>query len=233
MAAKKKKKTKASTKKAPAQAKKTVKKTPKKAAKKSTKKSPKKSPKTASAAGGGLAPPRNGGARKKTTAKKTSSAGGGLVPPRNGGARKKTTAKKTSSVGGGLVPPRNGGARKKKPAKKKNRAAVRVQGTRHEPSVFLLVHLPASLSPLERFERYEEPIDDALAADGGLGEVTGGGSSLDDGGNVVSCDIEVEIHDVARCLPILRRVLKESGAPQGTVVTRLAPDGAFEVLDEL
>ena len=68
---------------------------------------------------------------------------------------------------------------------------------------------------------------------GALGAVSGGGSSLDDDGAVVSCDIEIEIHDVARSLPILRRVLTEGAAPKGTLITRLAPDGAFEVLDEL
>ena len=148
-------------------------------------------------------------------------------------AAKKKPAKKTAKKSATKK-----SATKKSATKKSATKKSAAKGARHEPSVFLLVHLPASMSPMERFERFEEPIDDALRVGDdeegfGLGEVTGGGSSLDDAGNVVSCDIEVEVHDVARCLPILRRVLKESGAPTGTVVTRLAPDGAFEVLDQL
>ncbi len=127
----------------------------------------------------------------------------------------------------------------KKPAKKvaKQRAKkvakkgrVRAEGVRHEPSVFLLVHLPAAIEPLDRCTRFEEPIDDALGA---VGSVVGGGTLQAASGEIESCDVEVEVHDVARALPILRRVLGENGAPKGTVVTRLAADGAFEVLLEL
>jgi hypothetical protein len=118
---------------------------------------------------------------------------------------------------------------KKKIAKKKQ-VKVKVKGTRHEPSVFLLVHLPAGIEPIERFERFEDPIDQAL---GSLGAVSGGGTALNEGGEPESCDVEVEVHDVARALPILRRVLSENSAPRGTVITRLSADGVFEVLVEL
>ena len=130
-------------------------------------------------------------------------------------AAKKTTGKKTA---------------KKTVTKKVGKIKVRVDGTRHEPSVFLLVHLPAGIEPIERIERFEYPIEDAL---GSLGTVSGGGTAVSEEGTPLSCDVEVEVHDVARALPILRRVLSESGAPKGTVITRLSSDGVFEVLVEL
>ena len=173
--------------------------------------------------------------KKKSAAKKT-------APKKQTSTQKKPVQKATKKAP--AKKPAKKAAKKaaKKPAKKATKKAakkkaVKVKGTRHEPSVFLLIHLPLTLSPMERFERFEEPIDDALGAVGDdgavLGEVSGGGSSLDENGAVVSCDVEVEVHDVARALPILRRVLRENSAPPGTVVTRLAPDGAFEVLDQL
>ncbi|MDP2341147.1 MAG: hypothetical protein Q8O67_09325 [Deltaproteobacteria bacterium] len=153
-------------------------------------------------------------------------------------AAKKKPAKKVAKKKVAKTAPKKRVAAKKKPAKKKpakkkassSKVKVKVKGTRHEPSVFLLVHLPIGIEPLERGDRFEDPIDDALGA---LGAVSGGGTALSESGQPQSCDIEVEVHDVAHALPILRRVLSENAAPKGTIVTRLSSDGVFEVLLEL
>jgi hypothetical protein len=94
----------------------------------------------------------------------------------------------------------------------------------------LLVHLPLELSPFERAERFEDPLELAL---GSHGAVTGAGTQLGDDNEPGSCTIEVEVSDVVRALPIVRRVLVEQGAPAGSAVARLSSQGAFEVLLEL
>ena len=131
--------------------------------------------------------------------------------------------------------PKTRAAAKKAPAKKAAKKAtgvkgVIVTGTRHDPPVFLLAHLPVGISPFERADRFEDPLEEAL---GNLGQVTGAGTSVDDNGVPDSCDIEIEVSDVIRALPIIRRVLVEQGAPDGTVVARLSPQGEFEVLVEI
>ena len=135
---------------------------------------------------------------------------------------KKTPAKKT---------PTKKAATKTTPTKKAaTKTGVILSGTSHTPPVFLLAHLPVGISPYERADRFEDPLEEALGA---YGQVTGAGTSMDDDGNPESCDIEIEVSDVVRALPIIRRVLVEQGAPDGTMVARLSPTGEFEVLVEI
>lgn len=115
----------------------------------------------------------------------------------------------------------------KKAAPKKTTAKVKVEGTRHDPPVYLLVHLPVGMSPDERAMRFEMPLDMAL---GQHGTVTGGGTTIGENDQPVSCDLEIEVYDVAHALPLVRRVLVDEAAPDGTLVTRLGKKGEFEVL---
>ena len=154
-------------------------------------------------------------AAKKATSKKATS--------------KKATSKKATSKK--AAPKKATG--KKSSAKKATATEARVVvtgGTRHDPPIFLLVHLPLELSPFERAERFEDPLELAL---GPHGAVTGAGTQLGDDNEPGSCTIEVEVSDVVRALPIVRRVLVEQGAPAGSAVARLSSQGAFEVLLEL
>lgn len=45
------------------------------------------------------------------------------------------------------------------------------------PGLFVVVRIPESLTPLERGAKYEDPLHEALQARG-LGEVSGGGTSI-------------------------------------------------------
>jgi len=136
----------------------------------------------------------------------------------------KKTAKKAAKK---AAPATKKKAAKKSPKKSTKQGGVTLQGTRHDPPVFLLVHLPQGLLPFERAERFEDPLELAL---GEHGAVSGGGTSLGEDGAPESCDIELEVSDVIRALPIIRRVLVDQGAPPGTLVTRLSRTGDFEVL---
>ena len=165
---------------------------------------------------------------KKTAAKKT-----GTKKP-----AKKTATKKLAKKKAAAKKPAKKAAKKKtatktaqkvatKATKKKASNGVRVTGTRHDPPVYLLVHLPIGMSPEERAMRFEDPLEMAL---GPHGTITGGGTSLGDDEQPVSCDIEIEVYDVAHALPLVRRILVDEKAPDGSLVTRLSKKGEFEIL---
>ena len=88
---------------------------------------------------------------------------------------------------------------------------------------FFYVRIPAPLQPLERGERFEDPLHEVLSA-AGVGEVAGGGSQLDEVGEIVYCGIDVYVNDRARGLDLLRSTLKQLGVPDGTVVEEFLPD---------
>jgi hypothetical protein len=87
---------------------------------------------------------------------------------------------------------------------------------------FVFVRIPEPLQPVERGDRYEDPLHEALQR-GGHGEVTGGGSSLsapDASGQrrVEWVGLDVELVHLARDLPVLKSELVRLGAPRGTVL---------------
>jgi hypothetical protein len=87
---------------------------------------------------------------------------------------------------------------------------------------FVFVKIPESIMPIERGDKYEDPLDEALKK-AGLGEVTGGGSQLGDPNadgspHIEWVGIDVDLLDLSRGLPFLRGELKRLGAPQGTTL---------------
>ena len=90
----------------------------------------------------------------------------------------------------------------------------------------LVINIPGEVMPLERGERFEDPLWDAFEAEGVEATITGGGSSLGEvgGRNVVtSCDIDLDVADVEKALPVIRRVLTAQGAPPGTTIRQYRP----------
>lgn len=88
------------------------------------------------------------------------------------------------------------------------------------PPELIYVYLPESLGPIDRGDRYEEPIIDELERLG-LGEVSGAGSSLSeprpDGTRVIEfCGIDVDTDDVDATREALRTLLPKLGCPAGT-----------------
>ena len=55
---------------------------------------------------------------------------------------------------------------------------------------FVLARITEHVEPIERGERYEEPLADFLK-EHGLGEVTGGGSQLTQDGEIEFADVEL------------------------------------------
>jgi hypothetical protein len=85
-----------------------------------------------------------------------------------------------------------------------------------QPStVFVFVRVMDPVLPLERGSKYEDPLDEALKR-ANLGEVTGGGTSLSKEKTIEWVGLDVELTDVMRGIPFLKRKLIELGAPQGS-----------------
>ena len=83
--------------------------------------------------------------------------------------------------------------------------------------VFVFVKVNESIMPIERGKKYEDPLDDALKR-AKLGEVTGGGSSLTKERKIEWAGIDVDLIELERGIPFLKRKLVELGAPKGSTL---------------
>ncbi len=87
---------------------------------------------------------------------------------------------------------------------------------------FFYVRIPEDLQPLARGDRYENPLQDALAA-ADMGEVTGGGSQLGEGTSIEYCGIDVVVRDRARRLELICSEMRRLRAPPAPVVEEYLP----------
>jgi hypothetical protein len=78
---------------------------------------------------------------------------------------------------------------------------------------FVIATLWEYILPLDRGERYEDPLDLALE---GLGQVVGGGSQLSDECGIEFVDIELELANLDNALEIVKSTLTRQGAPRGS-----------------
>jgi hypothetical protein len=92
----------------------------------------------------------------------------------------------------------------------------------HDNPLFVYIRIPGDLDPQDRWERFADPLQQALEKDD-LGAVTGGGTQFsepDEDGNdfVEFCGIDIDLYDVVKGLPLLRRELVRLQAPPGTAL---------------
>ena len=85
---------------------------------------------------------------------------------------------------------------------------------------FFYIRIPESIAPVERGEKYEYPLADAL---GDLGEVTGGGSQLGAGDSIDYCGVDVVVNDGDRGLRLIRQFMRSRSAPAETVIEEYLP----------
>lgn len=86
----------------------------------------------------------------------------------------------------------------------------------------VFIKIPDPVLPLERAEKYEDPLNRALQ-DAKLGEVSGGGSMLsapDAAGNrhIEWVGVDADVTELDPGLAVLKRELERLGAPPGTVL---------------
>ncbi len=79
----------------------------------------------------------------------------------------------------------------------------------------VLARMYEHIEPIDRGDRYEDPLDAALEKQG-IGRVTGGGSQLDELARITYVDIEIELADLDQAPRIVTDALEAAGAPEGS-----------------
>ena len=96
------------------------------------------------------------------------------------------------------------------------------QDAQERGNVFFYVRIPEDVQPIERGERYEDPLQAALNAED-LGEVTGGGSQMGEEKSIAFCGLDVEVRDRDKGLALLRSVMRRLNAPSDTIIEEYLP----------
>jgi hypothetical protein len=84
---------------------------------------------------------------------------------------------------------------------------------------FVLARVYEHIEPMDRGDRYEDPLD-ALLQSRKIGRVSGGGSQLSELGEIEYADIEIELADLDGALGAVIDALEAAGAPQGSELIR-------------
>jgi hypothetical protein len=89
-----------------------------------------------------------------------------------------------------------------------------------DPHLFIYIKIPGDIQPLVRGERFEEPLQ-AVLEEAQLGNISGGGSQLDDpypdgSPRVEFCGLDVDVTDTDRARALLKHELINLQAPAGT-----------------
>ena len=82
---------------------------------------------------------------------------------------------------------------------------------------FVYAQLNARLMPIERGERFEDPLLEAFEANE-LGEVTGGGTLQAANGEIEYCGLDIDVYDLAKAVRFLTKFLTKCGAPKGSML---------------
>ena len=88
------------------------------------------------------------------------------------------------------------------------------------------VRLAESIQPINRGERYEDPLATVLA-EHQLGVVTGGGSQLTAQGEIAFVRLDLQLADLDRAVALVRHTVEALGAPIGSAI-ELEIDGRAE-----
>ena len=99
-------------------------------------------------------------------------------------------------------------------------------------SELIFVYVPESIGPIDRGDKYEDPLDDELRLRS-LGSVSGAGTELgeprEDGTrDILSCGIDVDATDVGAARALLREQLPILGCPAGTLLQYDEGDQALQ-----
>jgi hypothetical protein len=102
-----------------------------------------------------------------------------------------------------------------------------------EGPVLLSIRIDEDLLPLERIEKYEAPIRQALNASG-LGVIRQSGAAFNEDWRVQNVVIVAQVDDVAKGVALLRKKLRELKAPENTVIQQHQPyQYSYSVYDSI
>ena len=79
----------------------------------------------------------------------------------------------------------------------------------------VLARVYENIEPIDRGERYEDPLD-AILKSATIGSVTGGGSQLNELGGIDFADVEIELANLDGAVDTVVEALERAGAPQGS-----------------
>jgi hypothetical protein len=88
---------------------------------------------------------------------------------------------------------------------------------------FFYVRIPGDIQPIERGERFEDPLEAALQ-EADLGSVTGAGSQIGEGTTVEYCGLDVVVNDRSRGIELIRRILQSVECPRTAVIEEYLPE---------
>jgi hypothetical protein len=86
----------------------------------------------------------------------------------------------------------------------------------------ILARVYEHVEPIDRGNRYEDPLQ-AVLEGAKLGQVTGGGTQLNELGGIAYADVEIELANLDDALLAVADALEKAGAPQGSELIH-APD---------
>ena len=81
--------------------------------------------------------------------------------------------------------------------------------------IFAYAQINARVQPIDRGNRYHDPLETALSANG-WASVSGGGTLLGENGEIAHCGLDLDLMDVERAVPFICEVLTKCGAPKGS-----------------
>ena len=81
----------------------------------------------------------------------------------------------------------------------------------------VIARISEPIQPIDRGERYEDPLAQILETQK-LGMVSGGGSQLDEYSNIVFADIEIMLANLDEALRVTRETLNSLGVPVGSAL---------------
>jgi len=88
------------------------------------------------------------------------------------------------------------------------------------------------IEPIDRGDRYEDPLQATLEKMG-IGRVTGGGSQLNELGEIAYADVEIELANVDEAVGIVAEALEIAGAPQGSELIQTSDDRVLREFGKL
>ncbi len=90
-----------------------------------------------------------------------------------------------------------------------------------DEEIFLTIHLNDRIQPLDRWIKYEDPLDKFLS-ENNYGEVSGWGTLVHENGEIIHCDVELKIKSDYLSdwlfIPHLLKKLQDIGAPKGSKI---------------
>jgi hypothetical protein len=85
-------------------------------------------------------------------------------------------------------------------------------------STFVYAQLTDRIMPLDRGERYEDPLQEALELRG-LGKVTGGSTQMAQTNEIEYVGVDIDLDDAAAVIPFVRKFLTERIGPSPQIAS--------------